>query len=91
MTTLDGVLTSEVEATAVPSRHVWRRLLAGFVLGFVLTLAVAGGALVAYDASFEGRVLAGVGVGDTRVGIRPLRRWARRDPDDGRTGCRPVP
>ena len=67
MTTLDGVLTSEVEATAVPSRHVWRRLLAGFVLGFVLTLAVAGGALVAYDASFEGRVLAGVGVGGVNL------------------------
>jgi vancomycin resistance protein YoaR len=62
MTTLDGVLTSEVEATAVPNRHVWRRLLVGFVLGFVLTLAVAGGALYAYDSSFDGRVLGGVRV-----------------------------
>lgn len=67
MTTLGDVLTPEfepeLETAAVHKRRLWPRLLAGFVFGFALTLALAAGGLLAYDNGFEGRVLAGVDVG----------------------------
>ena len=63
MTTLDDVLVPQLEAATAKRRRLWPRLLAAFAFGFVLTLAVAGGALLAYDSGFNGRVLRGVGVG----------------------------
>ena len=63
MTTLDDALTPLGRPSVVPRRRIWPRLLAGFVFGFVLCLCLAGGALLAYDASHEGRVLTGVDVG----------------------------
>jgi vancomycin resistance protein YoaR len=67
VTTVDDVLVPETDVPAVPGRRVWRRLLAGFIVGFLLCLGLAGGALLAFDASFEGRVLAGVDVGGVDV------------------------
>lgn len=67
MTTLTDVLAPEVEATATPGPRLWLRLMAGFAFGFVLTIAIAGGALLAYDSSMNGRVLAGVAVGGVNV------------------------
>lgn len=63
MITPDDVLAPEGETAAVPRRRVWPRLLAGFVFGFVLCLGLVVGALLAWDASYDGRVLTGVGVG----------------------------
>jgi vancomycin resistance protein YoaR len=52
---------------AVPRRapRVWLRLLIAFVFGLLLTLLAAGAALVAWDMSYEARVLPGVHVGAT--------------------------
>ena len=52
---------------AIPARkpRVWRRLLVAFVLGLVLAVVAAGAALLAWDLSYEGRVLPGVHVGQT--------------------------
>ena len=64
MTTLDEVLIPGSESAVASRRRTWPRVLASFVLGFLLCLGLAGGALLAYDASFEGRVLTGVRIGD---------------------------
>jgi vancomycin resistance protein YoaR len=52
---------------AIPGRapRVWLRLLIAFVFGLLLTLLAAGAALLAWDMSYEGRVLPGVHVGAT--------------------------
>ena len=63
MTTLGDVIVPEGEPAIVRRRRVWPRVLGGFVFGFVLCVALAGGALLAYDAGHDGRVLAGVRVG----------------------------
>jgi vancomycin resistance protein YoaR len=63
MTTLDDVLIPPVDAGATRSRRLWPRVLAAIVVGFVLTLAVAAGALLAYDSGYNGRILRGVDVG----------------------------
>jgi vancomycin resistance protein YoaR len=58
----------EAPATdALPRRapRIWRRLLIAFVLGLVLTLLGAAAALLAWDMSYDGRVLPGVRVGST--------------------------
>jgi vancomycin resistance protein YoaR len=69
MTTIDGVLTPETEpitpeagTTVARRRRVWPRLLIGFVIGFLLCLGLAAGALLVYDGSYDGRVLSGVSV-----------------------------
>jgi len=61
MTTTADVIAPEGNA-AVPRRRVWPRLLVGFVIGVFLCLGIAAGALFAYDAKHDGRVLTGVGV-----------------------------
>ena len=52
---------------AIRRRRIWQRALAGFaigiVIGLVLCAGVAGAALVAWDAGYQGRVLPGVSVG----------------------------
>ena len=70
MTAIDGVLTPEAEPSApeagptvAPRRRAWPRLLIGFVVGFLLCLGLAAGALYAYDSNHEARVLGGVSVG----------------------------
>ncbi len=78
MTSADGVLTPGSEPTVEPvteptaepagervtrRRRIWPRLLAGFVLGFLLCIGLAAGALYAYDNDHDGRVLYGVTVG----------------------------
>ena len=48
----------------MPRRRLWPRLLIGFVVGFVLAVGLVAGGLLAFDSRYEGRVLAGVRVGD---------------------------
>ena len=74
-TTIDDALPGETEALVAevaaeavvpPTRRprIWLRLFTGFVLGLVLVVALSGAALFAADASYEGRVLPGVRVGE---------------------------
>ncbi len=67
MTTIDDVLVPVDAPVSVTRRRVWPRVLLGFVVGLALGLAVAGGALLAWDAGYEGRVLSGVDVGGVDV------------------------
>ena len=62
MTAPEAILMPEGNTAAVQRRRVGPRLLAGFVIGVVLCLGVAAGALFAYDASHDSRVLTGVDV-----------------------------
>ncbi len=68
MTTVDEVLGSPAdappEASAVSKPRAWPRLLAGFLLGLLACLGITAGALVAWDAGYEGRILPGVHAGD---------------------------
>ncbi len=74
-TTIDDALPVETgipvpESAAADAQvgrrtRIWPRLLTGFVLGLVLCLGLSGGALVAADLSYEGRILPGVRVGGT--------------------------
>jgi len=52
----------QVDATAAPSRHVRRFLLAA-VVGVAATLVAAGVGFARWDASYDGRILPGVRVG----------------------------
>ncbi len=63
MTTITDVLVPEDQVFVAPRRRIWPRVLTAFVMGFVLCLGLAGGALLAWDAGYEGRVLSGVDVG----------------------------
>ena len=63
MTTAD-VIPVPGEVDAAPRRRIWPRLLTGFIVGFVLCLVLAGGALLAYDAAHDGRVMTGVSVAE---------------------------
>jgi vancomycin resistance protein YoaR len=63
----DAVPTTEPGDAGLPPtrrRRLWPRMLAGFALGLVLCLGLAAGALVAWDSHYQGRVLAGVHVGE---------------------------
>lgn len=54
----------ETDAAVMPRRiRTGRRVLAGFLAGLPLCLGVVGAGLLAWDASYEGRVLPGVRVG----------------------------
>ncbi len=70
MTTVDEVLVppagTPLEAPAA-RRRMWPRLVLGFIVGLVASLALAGGGLLAWDAGYEGRVLPGVHVGDVEL------------------------
>jgi vancomycin resistance protein YoaR len=63
MTTIDEA----AEPTRTTRTRTAWRVLAAFVIGFVLCCLAAGLALVAWDAGYEGRVLPGVSVGRTNV------------------------
>jgi len=57
---------TEAAASALPARRrgvPWRRLLIAFVLGILLTAILAGGAIYAYDAQYDNRILPNVHVG----------------------------
>jgi hypothetical protein len=57
---------TEAAASAIPARRrgvPWRRLLIAFVLGMLLTAILAGGAIYAYDAQYDNRILPNVHVG----------------------------
>ncbi len=78
MTTVDEPLTPSAGIPEVPlvvvRPRVWRRLLLGFALGIVVTLAIGAAALAAWDASYDGRVLPGVHVGGVDVSGMDLQR-----------------
>ena len=63
MTAIDDAITSEGTPLVSRGRRTWPRVAIAFVVGFVLCLLIAGGALLAHDASLDGRVLPGVSVG----------------------------
>jgi vancomycin resistance protein YoaR len=63
MTTLDEVLAPAEGPSTVPRKRLRLRLVLGFLVGFVLVLGIAAGALVAYDAQYDGRILPGVHAG----------------------------
>ena len=54
------------------------RLAVGFAAGFVLTLALAAAALLAYDANHQGRILHGVRVGGVELSGSIVSRRRRR-------------
>ena len=62
MTAIDDAITSEGTPLVSPRRRTWPRVAIAFVVGFVVCLLIAGGALLAHDASLDGRVLPGVSV-----------------------------
>jgi vancomycin resistance protein YoaR len=53
------------EAIPRPRPRIWPRLLVAFVFGLVVSLGIAAAALLAWDLSYESRVLPGVRVGNT--------------------------
>jgi vancomycin resistance protein YoaR len=67
MAAIDEALAPPVDAPdvrPVPARpRLWLRVLAGFLLGLGACVGLAAGALLAWDAGYEGRVLPGVHVG----------------------------
>ena len=58
-----ATLTETPEALALPVRQPWGRFGAAFVFGLLAILAVATGAMTAFERSYEGRVLPGIHVG----------------------------
>lgn len=58
-----ATLTETPEALALPVRQAWGRFAAAFVFGLLAILAVATGAMTAFERSYEGRILPGIHVG----------------------------
>lgn len=58
-----ATLTETPEALALPARQPWGRFGAAFVFGLLAILAVATGAMTAFERSYEGRILPGIHVG----------------------------
>ena len=67
MTAIGDVLATDVQEPTTTGRRVWPRVLAASIGGFMLTVGIVAGALLAWDASYEGRVLPGVTVGGVDV------------------------
>jgi vancomycin resistance protein YoaR len=63
MTTLGEVLTPGSEPAVAGRARVWPRVLAAFAAGLLLTVGLVAGALLAWDSTYDGRVLPGVSVG----------------------------
>jgi len=66
MTTIDDTIVPDGSAVDVPAavgRRTWPRVMAAFMVGFALVAVLATGALLAWDQSYDGRVLPGVHVG----------------------------
>ncbi len=63
MTAIGETLATDVQEPTTTGRRVWPRVLAASILGSALTVGIVAGALLAWDASYEGRVLPGVTVG----------------------------
>ena len=58
-----ATLTETPDALALPVRQAWGRFAAAFVFGLLAILAVATGAMTAFERSYEGRILPGIHVG----------------------------
>jgi vancomycin resistance protein YoaR len=58
-----ATLTETPEALALPARQPWGRFGAAFVFGLLAILAIATGAMTAFERSYEGRILPGIHVG----------------------------
>lgn len=67
MTTIGDTITPDEQVFVAPARRIWPRVLAGFLVGFVLCVGLAAAALYAWDSGYEGRVLSGVRVGGVDV------------------------
>ena len=67
MAAINDVLVPPDAAILEPRRRLVSRLAVGFAAGFVLTLALAAAALLAYDARHDGRILDGVRVGGVEL------------------------
>jgi vancomycin resistance protein YoaR len=65
VTTAGEIQTTPQDTPVRRTVTTWRRVVGSFVVGLALALAAAALALVALDASYEGRVLPGVHVGGT--------------------------
>ena len=58
-----ATLTESPEALAAPARPLRGRFVAAFAFGLLAVLAIAAGAMAAFERSYEGRVLPGIHVG----------------------------
>jgi hypothetical protein len=58
-----ATLTESPEALAAPARPLRGRFAAAFAFGLLAVLAIAAGAMAAFERSYEGRVLPGIHVG----------------------------
>jgi len=58
-----ATLTESPEALAAPARPLRGRFAAAFAFGLLAVLALAAGAMAAFERSYEGRVLPGIHVG----------------------------
>ena len=60
---VDTPVDAPVDATVTRRPHLVRRFVGAFVLSLLATLVLAGAAVLAFDASHDGRILPGVRVG----------------------------
>ena len=73
-----ATLTETPDALALPVRQAWGRFAAAFVFGLLAILAVATGAMTAFERSYEGRVLPGIHVGSVDLtGLSTTQAAAR--------------
>jgi vancomycin resistance protein YoaR len=59
----EELLPPPIDAEVTPRPRLWPRFVGAFVVGLAVSLALAGAALAAWDAGYEGRILPGVRVG----------------------------
>jgi vancomycin resistance protein YoaR len=59
----EELLPPPIDAEVTPRPRLWPRFVGAFVVGLAVSLALAGAALAAGDAGYEGRILPGVRVG----------------------------
>jgi vancomycin resistance protein YoaR len=75
-----ATLTETPEAIALPVRPAWGRFAVAFVFGVLAILAIAAGAMAAFERSYEGRILPGIHVGSVDLtGLSTFQAAARLD------------